>query len=110
MNQWITQPSYNQSMSILGKVRPDNEIMLADEFVKLGEEKSKFENIAEGREEKDSIAISAIKKEPLQIEYLNILQKIENISISKFEKPENEIEFGDAFEINSIKQWTTGPF
>ena len=58
-HKWISEPSDNYSMIILGKVKPQNEIEYTNEIIILGEEKPKKVNEAE---ERDSIILSSIEK------------------------------------------------
>ena len=115
-HQWITKPSDNYSISILGKIKPKNIIETTNEFELLGKEKP--ENKIE---ERDSLIISGIEKEELQTEYIdeillkedekpeNEIQIVDQMEILKGEKPKNEVEYVETIELLSSKIWTIQP-
>ena len=93
-------------------------IQCVDEHEIIGYKKPQIENVVE---ERDSLVISSMEKEPLQTEYLdelfieritkpdNEIQIVDQMEILKTEKPDNEIEFIDSVEILGTKTWATKP-
>ena len=97
--KWTTIPSYGEELLIKGNQKPENKV-----------------------EERDSITISSLEKEPLQSEYVdelfiekvvkpeNEIQIIDQMEILRTEKSQNEIEYVDTFELlYSQHQWIAQP-
>ena len=117
------QIEYAENLEFLHKKvlasKPKWKTIVSDTWFIKGQEKQK--PISEV-EERDSIILSSIEKEPLETEYIdelfiekvtkpeNEIQIVDQMEILKAEKPENEIEYLETIELlSSEHKWTTKP-